>query len=472
MISDLRNQLLTKTVLFLCTLILAGLFVPVAHGQDVAQEMNAAKAQLADAKSRQLHLIAPSAFEKAEEYLAKASEQQEKGKLDDTRKSLEKFNTEITKCLDVEEVGNILLAETLKARHDALASNAPEFAEKEWVASEKAIRKVGEKVEKGSGEKAREDAEKATDLYRTAELLAIRTDLLGRVKALRDAAIEAKAETWAPTTLENANGLLAEAENILKTDRYRQAEARDMAKVAGRQYKHAAWIAEGTKIVDGDRTQFEAMILKHEEKLSVLAEQLGVVPDFSEGFTPLAEDMLAAVTSLEADRADLQAGVAILMAEIAKLRQETNALKPLMEIETKTKKVQSLYSPGEAEVVVTDGRLVVHLYGMSFASGSAQIQPEDYDVLTKVKRTLRVFPGHRAVIEGHTDSTGDSDYNFALSQNRADAVRSYLLSNMSRGEESLSAVGFGPSQPVADNNTEAGRTKNRRIDVVIFLEGS
>ena len=107
---------------------------------------------------------------------------------------------------------------------------------------------------------------------------------------------------------------------------------------------------------------------------------------------------------------------------------------------------------------------------MSFASGSSQIQPEDFDTLTKVKRTLRVFPENAAVIEGHTDSTGNSDFNFDLSQRRADAVRSYLLSNMSRDESAITAVGYGPSRPVADNNSEEGRAKNWRIDVVIYLD--
>jgi len=471
MVSHRRGQLSTKTALLLCTLILTCLFIPAAYGQDLSQELNAAQAQLSDAKSRQLNLIAPSAFANAEKNLATAHEQHEKGKLDDTRKSLEKFNTEIAKCLDVEEVGNVLLDETLKARQDALASNAPEFAEKEWGDAEKAIRKVGGEIEKGSGEKARTDAEKTTDLYRAAELQAIRTDLLGRVKTQRNTAIEAKADKWAPTTLKFANDLLAEAENILQTDRYRQAEARDMAEAAGRQFKHATWIAEATKMVDSDRTQMETLILKHEGSLTVLADQLGVVPDFSEGFTPLAEDMLAAVVSLEADRSDLQAEISVLYAELAKLRKSTAELEPLKEIEEKTKKVQALFSPGEAEVVVADGRLIVHLYKMSFAVGSAQIQPEDFATLTKVKRTLRIFPGQRAVIEGHTDSTGDSDFNFALSQRRADAVRTYILSNMARNEGSLTAVGYGPSRPVADNSTESGRAMNRRIDVVIFLEG-
>jgi outer membrane protein OmpA-like peptidoglycan-associated protein len=470
MISDPGKKLQSKTVLFLCALILTWVFIPVAFGQDVDQELSAAQTKISDARSRQVHLIAPKGFEKAQKYLDEAVEKKNEGKIDDTRESLADFNTELDKCLGVEEVGNVLLGDTMKARQDALTSNAPEFAQEEWADAEKSIRKVGEKIEKGSGEKAREDAEKTTDLYRAAELQAIRVDLLGRVRKQGEEAVAANAEKWAPVTLKNAQDLLAEAENILQTDRYRQAEARDMAAAAGKQFKHATWIAGGTKTLDDDLVNFEAMILKHEEKLAVLAEQLGIDPDFTEGFTPLAEDMLAAVTALEADRTDLELDVVALQVEVAELRKSTAALEPLKETENKVKKVQSLYSPGEADVAVTDGRLVVHLYQMSFASGSAQIQPEDFDTLTKVKRTLRVFPENAAVIEGHTDSTGDSAFNFDLSQRRANAVRAYLLSNMSRDEGTISAVGYGPSRPVADNSSEEGRAMNRRIDVVIFLD--
>ena len=471
MISDHKNQLQSKTVLFLCALILTWVVVPAAFSQDVDQELAAAQAKMSDARSRQVDLIAPSGFEKAQKHLDEALKKKGEDKVDDALKSLEKCNTELDKCLGVEEVGNILLGETLKARQDALTSNSPEFAEKEWADAEKSIRKVGQKIEKGSGEDARKDAEETTDLYRAAELQAIRVDLLGRVRKQGEEAVAANAEKWAPVTLKSAQDLLAEAENILQTDRYRQAEARDMAAAAGRQFKHATWIASGTKRVDKDRVEFETMILGHEEKLAVLAEQLGLVSDFSEGFPPLAEDMLAAVVALEVDRVALEADVALLLVEVAKLRKSTAELAPLKDIENRTKKVQALYSPGEADVAVSDGRLVVHLYEMSFASGSAQIQPEDFDVLSKVKRTLRAFPGKVAVIEGHTDSTGDSDFNFGLSQRRADAVRSYLLSNMSRDDSTLSAVGYGPSRPVADNSTEGGRAKNRRIDIVIFLDG-
>jgi len=109
-------------------LILTSVFATATFAQDVDQELAAAQAKLSDAKSRQIHLMAPKGFEKAQANLDEAVKKHGEGKIDDTRKNLEKFNAEIDKCFAVEEVGNVLLAETLKARQDALTSNSPEFA--------------------------------------------------------------------------------------------------------------------------------------------------------------------------------------------------------------------------------------------------------------------------------------------------------------------------------------------------------
>ena len=75
-------------------------------------------------------------------------------------------------------------------------------------------------------------------------------------------------------------------------------------------------------------------------------------------------------------------------------------------------------------------------------------------------------------IDGHTDAQGDTDYNQALSQRRAEAVRSYLLANMGSAADNYLAIGFGESKPIASNETAEGRTQNRRIDVNIDLSGS
>ncbi|WP_308437952.1 OmpA family protein [Comamonas sp. JC664] len=88
-------------------------------------------------------------------------------------------------------------------------------------------------------------------------------------------------------------------------------------------------------------------------------------------------------------------------------------------------------------------------------------------LLDTVANILNSHPEVEKVrVEGHTDNRGNPDYNLDLSQRRADAVVHYLMSK-GVARERLEAKGFGPAQPIADNDTTAGRAKNRRVEFKI-----
>ncbi|MDF1526281.1 MAG: OmpA family protein [bacterium] len=129
--------------------------------------------------------------------------------------------------------------------------------------------------------------------------------------------------------------------------------------------------------------------------------------------------------------------------------------------------VQALFTKDEAECYKQGNRMVIRLRGMTFPVGQAVIMPENYPLLSKVQRAVRTFTEPQVTIEGHTDSTGTSEFNEHLSQQRAESVREYLLANNVVAPEHVVAAGFGSSRPLAPNITAAGRAANRRIDVVI-----
>lgn len=87
--------------------------------------------------------------------------------------------------------------------------------------------------------------------------------------------------------------------------------------------------------------------------------------------------------------------------------------------------------------------------------------------LTEFAQTLEKYPDTDVLIEGHADASGPDDYNLKLSKERADAVASYLKTAGVKGAR-LDEKGYGESQPVADNSTETGRAKNRRVDIAVF----
>ena len=96
------------------------------------------------------------------------------------------------------------------------------------------------------------------------------------------------------------------------------------------------------------------------------------------------------------------------------------------------------------------------------------LKPEHHRLLDQLLDALSVFPAANVVIEGHTDSFGSDAGNLTLSQQRADAVQTYLTDKGGISADRLTALGYGESQPLANNESAEGRRRNRRIDVVIY----
>lgn len=105
------------------------------------------------------------------------------------------------------------------------------------------------------------------------------------------------------------------------------------------------------------------------------------------------------------------------------------------------------------------------LDGVLFQSGSALLEDASFPRLDRVVEYMTRRPGVRIRIAGHTDNVGNPQRNRALSEARAQSVRAYLITKGIDGAR-VEAVGFGDTQPVAPNDTEAGRAQNRRIEAI------
>jgi len=105
--------------------------------------------------------------------------------------------------------------------------------------------------------------------------------------------------------------------------------------------------------------------------------------------------------------------------------------------------------------------------GINFATGSAKIRSSSFKVLDRAVKVLEEFTELRLRIEGHTDSTGSADINRTLSQQRAEAVRDYMIGKGIAADR-LEAAGYGPDRPIADNETAKGRAENRRTEFTVI----
>jgi outer membrane protein OmpA-like peptidoglycan-associated protein len=121
----------------------------------------------------------------------------------------------------------------------------------------------------------------------------------------------------------------------------------------------------------------------------------------------------------------------------------------------------------DVEVIRRGDDLILQMpAGITFATDSAEVQPQFRPTLDRVADVLDRYNQTYVDVYGHTDSTGSAQYNQGLSERRADAVADYLVS---RGVEAarLETLGYGFSQPIATNDTPEGRAQNRRVEIKI-----
>ncbi len=113
--------------------------------------------------------------------------------------------------------------------------------------------------------------------------------------------------------------------------------------------------------------------------------------------------------------------------------------------------------------------LIVNMSDVLFDTAKWTLRPMAREKLAKVAGIVSGHPGLRLDVEGHTDSVGADDYNQQLSEQRGSSVRDYLT-HQGMPSSSVTAKGFGETQPVASNDTTDGRQQNRRVEIVISGE--
>ena len=202
--------------------------------------------------------------------------------------------------------------------------------------------------------------------------------------------------------------------------------------------------------LEADRAQLQLSLQQEEVERERLEKQKAL-----ELASQIADEAEMTQAELEAaqEYAKAQEKVAALAKQEADLAFE--------EIDALRRQLESL-----AARETIDG-LVMTLGDFVFDSASANIKQTAVDNFTKVLEFIDGYPDRKIRIEGHTDSSGSDTFNLNLSQKRADAVKQLLIDYGIDGSR-IEAIGMGESLPVADNNTEAGKAKNRRVDIIIL----
>jgi outer membrane protein OmpA-like peptidoglycan-associated protein len=459
-----------------------------AHAQDELRNtfFKEADAARASADSANAQLLAPRNYARGMDEYNDAEIALERGRnIETVRSNAADATRYFEAATTAAELAGTALAQVMKSRQDAANARAPELSGEIWDQAQRTFGEAIRLLERGDLKGSKRRDIEATSLYRDAELVAIKAQYLSETRQLLAQADRAKVGRYAPITLGKAKQLLADAERELNENRYDTDLPRSLARQANYEAKHAIYLSEVVrKVRDRDLTT-EQLVLQWEEPLRDISGAADVVPDMEDGPTRLAAELVAYIETKnnenqalgqensenEVRLTEMEEEMAALDERLGGATAERAALVQRLEAQARVKQqfeqVEKMFSATEARVFREGGNIILRLTGLSFDSGQSQIKPDSFNLLGKVEKAIDVFPRSELIIEGHTDSFGGDDSNQTLSQERAESVQQYMINAMRIPTYRLIATGYGETRPVASNETESGRKRNRRIDIVI-----
>jgi len=289
-----------------------------------------------------------------------------------------------------------------------------------------------------------------------------------------DIAQYAKADQFASDVFQNATSLLNQAEDYL---------ARKQWKPADMTAKEAAQKAEDARVISLRRQEQAALAQERQDAAArqaaaeQQAEQARLQAEADARAKQQAEEQAEreAQQRAAAEQAKAEADAARAQADAANQRaqqsaEEANRLRQQAEQERNALREQLLQQFNAVlPTRETPRGLVVNMSDVLFDFGKYTLKENAKLALAKISGIIVSHPGLNLVVEGYTDSIGSDEYNQHLSEERADTVRDFLLSQ-GLNPQNMTAIGYGKAYPVASNDTNSGRALNRRVELVVSGE--
>ena len=133
-----------------------------------------------------------------------------------------------------------------------------------------------------------------------------------------------------------------------------------------------------------------------------------------------------------------------------------------------TQILEAATAVSDAETGRSEKGALIRFSGNLFQQGSSEINPKFFPKIGQLAEVLKTFADYKVRIEGHSDSSGGTDVNLRLTQRRANAFMKYLAEECGVPMERMIAIGLGEDHPIAENNSQVGRGRNRRIDTILL----
>ncbi len=466
---------------------------PVAISDNPSSKIFELEETLAQGRTQQTHVLSPTWYEKANSYLDKAryglaNNDSVEGILQNVAYGHAHFD----KAEEYALIAKSAITHAIKARELANAAGAGSLGA-DYQRMEAQFTALTADIENNNLTRAEKNESKVAQGFADLELRAIKEKTLGEVRTLLATNSENEAEKIAPKTLIETQQSLAAADEFITQQRYEREEMQNKANASLFQAQRLGQIMTASQLFSTMAP--EDISLYQESQLYQITHKLGGHDFRNESSDLQLQNILESVASLQDDNKYLKEKQQQDKVEIDSLKQQIVTLEgknkdaqreheiiALQEKETKARleaerrfqqlflEVQAIFTQDQAEVYKQGKNLVIRLKAIYFPVGKDHIVPDNYALLSKVRKAIRTFGEPNVVIEGHTDNTGSDAVNAQLSQNRAEAVRQYFIANGTLNEKNVGAVGYGSERPLAPNNTAEGRAINRRIDIIIKAE--
>lgn len=436
-------------------------------------------AQLNAASDAGLPVLAPRGFDSAQQSLDQAVASAQEGNEAEAERVALAGLERLARARENSARTSEALREALASRQRAIDAGAPTLLVDRFDALEDEFREAAQLAERGNLESAKESGPDLLRGYSGLELDALKTDATDLARAAIADARKAEADRYAPETFGRAKKELSIAEEILETDRSRMQQANTHARRASELAARSQYLSEMVKEFDRRDYEWEQALLWYQEQVEDLTSPLDPAISFTKpNHEAIAEtrERLAALVRLhaesQAELADAKGRIELLELTSTASREELESqLARVKErqraAEARYARVSSMFTDDEAEVYRKGSDVLLTTYGFDFPVGESEIRSSNFPLLNKIARAIEEFDRPKVVVSGHTDATGSDETNLKLSEERASKVGAFLVQIGELGSDRVTTRGFGETKPVATNETEEGRAKNRRIEILI-----
>lgn len=398
--------------------------------------------------SNDVEVLAPKQFAEAKVYLEEAVKEAQNS--EDPRagnKTAELGLRSLAQAEDVAKKAHNIFGEAFKKRRQAQEAHAHLLFEKDFTDVDDELKDAARKLELGNDRVGIEKNVTLAGQYADLEKRALKKNLSEIAQRAYEQAVAAHARQHAPITLKAAKSELEIAKKIIELEKENFSKAQFHAEQARYLALRAKYIADLITGFKTERMTDEQFVLWYQSQLEQIHSGMPYPIKFDLSNKDVVDKFSRDLNRTSSDLKNLEAKT------VSK--------------EASFREVSDLFSPEEAEVLRRGDDLIIRSFGFYFNVGKSELLPRNYDLLNKIVTAIGKFPKSGIEVEGHTDSSGSPNINQRLSNERAQNIADFLVKVAKIDAARVTSVGVGDERPIAVNDTDEGRKKNRRIEVII-----